>query len=182
LASGDYLALGCYLPFNRFIVLKHAVGQYDFMIKVQSEKFDVSQELLRLKGHRHDIGATAMFLGSVRDVSGDKQVAAMTLEHYPGMTEKALVEIEAQARAKWPLDEVLIIHRYGKLLAGDDIVLVITCSAHREAAFMACEFLMDWLKTKAPFWKLEEGAQGSHWVDSKAADETAAARWDVVEL
>jgi molybdopterin synthase catalytic subunit len=152
------------------------------MIKVQSERFDLSAELESLRAGRTDVGGTAIFLGSVRDLSNDKDVSSMTLEHYPGMTEKALVEIEAQARAKWPLDEVLIIHRYGKLLAGDDIVLVITCSAHREAAFMACEFLMDWLKTKAPFWKLEEGAQGSHWVDSKAADETAAARWDVVEL
>jgi molybdopterin synthase catalytic subunit len=144
---------------------------------VQAEKFDVAQELSHLKGHRRDIGATAMFIGSVRDLSDDAHVAAMTLEHYPGMTEKALAEIEAQARQKWPLNDVLIIHRFGKLLAGEDIVLVITCSAHRQAAFKACEFLMDWLKTKAPFWKLEEGASGANWVESKAADEAAAARW-----
>lgn len=147
------------------------------MIKVQSESFDVSTELAALKSGRLDIGATAMFVGSVRDVSDNSDISAMTLEHYPGMTENALAEIEAQARAQWPLQDVLIIHRYGKLLAGENIVLVITFSAHREAAFRSCEFLMDWLKTKAPFWKLEEGSKGSNWVESKSADDEAAARW-----
>ena len=147
------------------------------MIKVQSESFDVSTELAALKSGRLDIGATAMFVGSVRDVSDNSDISAMTLEHYPGMTENALAEIEAQARAQWPLQDVLIIHRYGKLLAGENIVLVITFSAHREAAFRSCQFLMDWLKTKAPFWKLEEGSKGSNWVESKSADDEAAARW-----
>lgn len=147
------------------------------MIKVQSESFDVSTELAALKSGRLDIGATAMFVGSVRDVSDNSDISAMTLEHYPGMTENALAEIEAQARAQWPLQDVLIIHRYGKLLAGENIVLVITFSAHREAAFRSCEFLMDWLKTKAPFWKLEEGSKGSNWVESKSSDDEAAARW-----
>lgn len=147
------------------------------MIRVQSEQFDVGAEFAALKAKRLDIGATALFVGSVRDVSDGADISHMTLEHYPGMTERALSEIEAQARALWPLDEVLIIHRYGKLLAGEDIVLVITCSAHREAAFKACEFLMDWLKTKAPFWKLEEGSQGANWVESKTSDDEAAARW-----
>jgi molybdopterin synthase catalytic subunit len=108
-------------------------------------------------------------------------VSSMTLEHYPGMTEKALDQIEVQARANWPVDDVLIIHRYGKLEVGEDVVLVITCSAHREAAFQACEFLMDWLKTKAPFWKLESGAAGETWVEAKASDDAAAARWSDVK-
>ena len=147
------------------------------MIKVQSEPFDVGAELAALKASRTDIGGFALFVGSVRDLSGDKDVSAMTLEHYPGMTEAALADIETEARARWALQDVLIIHRYGRLLPGEDIVLVITASAHREAAFPACEFLMDFLKTKAPFWKLEEGAAGTRWVDSKSSDEEAAARW-----
>jgi molybdopterin synthase catalytic subunit len=102
----------------------------------------------------------------------------MTLEHYPGMTEKALTEIEAQARSRWPLLETLIIHRYGKLEPGDDIVLVIASSAHRQAAFEACHFLIDWLKTKAPFWKQETASQGTQWVGAKAEDDRAAERWD----
>ena len=102
----------------------------------------------------------------------------MTLEHYPGMTEKALADIEAEALARWPIDASLIIHRYGRLEPGEDIVLVITASAHREAAFAACHFLIDWLKTKAPFWKLEEGAGGASWVEARDSDEHAAARWE----
>ncbi len=147
------------------------------MIKVQQEIFDVGAELQALKAQRTDIGGTTLFVGSVRDLSDGAHVASLTLEHYPGMTEAALVEIEAEARAKWPLQDVLIIHRYGTLLAGEDIVLVIACAEHREAAFQACEFLMDWLKTKAPFWKLEAGSAGEKWVDSKASDDAAAARW-----
>jgi len=147
------------------------------MIKVQSEPFDVGAELAALKAARTDIGGFALFVGSVRDLSGGKDVSAMTLEHYPGMTEAALADIESEARARWALQDVLIIHRYGRLLPGEDIVLVITASAHREAAFQACEFLMDFLKTKAPFWKLEEGAAGTRWVDSKSSDDEAAARW-----
>jgi molybdopterin synthase catalytic subunit len=112
-------------------------------------------------------------------MSATAQVSAMTLEHYPGMTEKALADIEAEARKRWPIDDALIIHRYGRLQPGEDIVLVITCSAHREAAFSACAFLMDWLKTKAPFWKLEEGHEGAKWVDSKDSDNAAARRWDI---
>ena len=141
------------------------------MIKVQSEKFDVGHELAGLKSTRTDIGAFALFVGSVRDAE------SLTLEHYPGMTESALADIVEEAKARWPLQDVLIIHRFGKMLAGEDIVLVITASAHRKAAFEACEFLMDWLKTKAPFWKLEEVAGASTWVDAKASDDEAAARW-----
>jgi molybdopterin synthase catalytic subunit len=148
------------------------------MIRVQTEAFDVGAEYLALKARRRDIGGFALFVGSVRDVSGGKDVSAMTLEHYPGMTEAALAEIEREARARWPLAEALIIHRHGRLNPGDDIVLVITAAAHREAAFAACQFLMDWLKTKAPFWKLEEGREGRHWVEAKAQDESAAERWN----
>jgi molybdopterin synthase catalytic subunit len=148
------------------------------MIRVQQEAFDVGAELARLKGARKDIGGFALFVGSVRELSGDQQISAMTLEHYPGMTEAALGEIEAQALARWPLQATLIIHRFGRLQPGEDIVLVITASAHREAALEACEFLMDWLKTKAPFWKLEESAAGSHWVEAHAADDEATRRWE----
>jgi molybdopterin synthase catalytic subunit len=148
------------------------------MIIVQEQPFDVGAELARLKTGRTNIGGTAIFVGSVRDLSEGAQVSAMTLEHYPGMTEKALSDIEEQARIRWPIDDVLIIHRYGTLKPGDDIVLVVTCSAHREAAFSACEFLMDWLKTKAPFWKLEDGQDGARWVASKASDDAAAHRWN----
>jgi molybdopterin synthase catalytic subunit len=151
------------------------------MIKVQQERFDVGAELSILKAGRTDIGGTAIFVGTVRDLNDGVAVSSMTLEHYPGMTEKALDQIEVQARANWPVDDVLIIHRYGKLKVGEDVVLVITCSAHREAAFQACEFLMDWLKTKAPFWKLESGAAGETWVEAKASDDAAAARWSDVK-
>ena len=148
------------------------------MIIVQEKAFDVGTELTRLKAGRTDIGGTALFVGSVRDMSDDRQVSTMTLEHYPGMTEKALAHIEAEARARWPIADALIIHRYGTLQPGDDIVLVITCSTHRDAAFEACHFLMDWLKTKAPFWKIESGSLGANWVESKAKDDAAVKRWD----
>ena len=148
------------------------------MIRVQLQPFDVGAEYAALKARRKDVGGVALFVGSVRDVSGGDDVSTMTLEHYPGMTEAALAEIEAEARGRWPLQDTLSIHRYGKLLPGEDIVLVITASAHREAAFQACEFLMDWLKTKAPFWKLEEGKTGTRWVEAKASDDMATARWN----
>ncbi len=148
------------------------------MIRIQQEPFDPGAELAKLKAGNTNIGGTVMFLGSVRDRSDGKHIAAMTLEHYPGMTEKALEEIEAEARRRWPLDASLIVHRHGRLEPGDDIVLVITASAHREAAFQACHFLIDWLKTKAPFWKLEENPEGADWVAAKDSDDSAARRWD----
>ena len=148
------------------------------MIRIQEQPFDAGAELALIKAGKRDIGGTVMFLGTVRDVSDGNQVRAMTLEHYPGMTGKALEDIESQALARWPLDASLIIHRYGRLEPGDDIVLVITVSAHREAAFAACHFLIDWLKTKAPFWKLEEGREGATWVEAKDSDDDAAARWE----
>ncbi len=147
------------------------------MIKVQSEPFDVAQELAALKDGNLNIGASCLFIGTVRDLNNDADVSSMTLEHYPGMTEKALEDIEQEAKARWPLQASLVIHRYGKLDPGEDIVLVITCSPHRQAAFEAAEYLMDWLKTKAPFWKLEEGGAGATWVDARESDEAAAARW-----
>jgi molybdopterin synthase catalytic subunit len=119
-----------------------------------------------------------LFSGLVRDMAGGAAVSAMTLEHYPGMTEKQLAAIEAEARRRWPIDDVLIIHRYGRLEPGDQIVLVATASAHRDAAFDSCRFLIDWLKTKAPFWKLEATPDGERWVEAKDSDDSAAARWD----
>ncbi|MEK0085067.1 molybdenum cofactor biosynthesis protein MoaE [Benzoatithermus flavus] len=148
------------------------------MIRVQAEPFDPGMELARFGQGRTDIGAVATFLGLVRDVHGGERIAAMTLEHYPGMTERQLAAIEAEARARWPLDDCLVIHRYGRMLPGEPIVLVATASAHRHAALEACAFLIDWLKTKAPFWKLEETETGeSRWVEARESDEEAAARW-----
>jgi molybdopterin synthase catalytic subunit len=148
------------------------------MIRVQEQAFDAAAELKQFQAANRANGATVMFIGTVREMSEGAVIERMTLEYYPGMTEKALAEIEAQAQARWPLDASLIIHRHGRLEPGDDIVLVIAASAHRQAAFAACEFLMDWLKTRAPFWKFEEGAGKSRWVEAKAEDDEAARRWD----
>lgn len=148
------------------------------MIRVQEQPFDAGAELMKLKAAKPQVGGTALFVGSVRGNTAGAAIAAMTLEHYPGMTEKALDAIESEARARWVLEDVLIIHRFGRLLPTDDIVLVICMSVHRDAAFAACQFLMDWLKTKAPFWKLEENSDGATWVEAKTSDDAAAARWD----
>ena len=147
------------------------------MIRVQSEDFDLGRELAALVQDNHKIGGLAVFVGLVRDLAGDRAIGAMTLEHYPGMTEKLMAEIEAEAQRRWPLEASLVIHRTGRLEPGDQIVLVATASAHRQAAFDACQFLIDWLKTKAPFWKLEETGEGAKWVDARSSDDTAAARW-----
>ena len=125
----------------------------------------------------HGIGGLCSFVGLVRDMAGDAAVGAMTLEHYPGMTEKALEEIEAEACARWPLQATLIVHRVGKLEPGDQIVLVAAASAHREAAFDACHYLIDFLKTRAPFWKLEDTPDGPKWVDARNSDDEATRRW-----
>lgn len=146
------------------------------MIRVQREPFDVGAELAALAAGRTDIGAIASFVGLVRD-QADGPITAMTLEHYPGMTERKLAEIEAEALVRWPLQASLIVHRYGRMLPGEPIVLVATASPHRAAALEACAFLIDWLKTKAPFWKLEETAEAHRWVEARTADEQAAARW-----
>ena len=151
------------------------------MIKVQREDFDIGAELAQLTDGNTKVGGLASFVGLVRDLAGPGSsgdtVSAMTLEHYPGMTEKRLAEIEAEARVRWPLESVLIIHRYGRLEPGDRIVLVATTSPHRQAALESCAFLIDWLKTKAPFWKLEEGAKGAAWVEAKESDDHAAEKW-----
>jgi molybdopterin synthase catalytic subunit len=146
------------------------------MIRVQEQPFDVGAELAALTAGRTDVGAVASFVGLVRDTAGEP-VTAMTLEHYPGMTERKLAEIEAEANARWPLQASLIVHRYGRMLPGEPIVLVATASPHRAAALEACAFLIDWLKTEAPFWKLEETAETSRWVDARGTDDEAAARW-----
>jgi molybdopterin synthase catalytic subunit len=146
-------------------------------IRVQREDFDLGAELAALTRGKTGIGGLASFVGLVRDVAGSERIEAMTLEHYPGMTERQLAEIEAEAHRRWPLDAVLIIHRFGRLLPGEQIVLVATASAHRQAAFESCQFLIDWLKTKAPFWKLEETPEGARWVDAQASDDAAARRW-----
>lgn len=146
------------------------------MIRVQAGDFDIGAEITRLMAARTDVGAVVTFTGLVRDMA-DAPLKAMSLEHYPGMTEKSLGEIEAEARARWPLQDCLIIHRYGRLKPGDRIVLVVTASAHRDAAFEAARFLMDWLKTEAPFWKREETGEGAKWVDAKSSDGEAALKW-----
>ncbi|MDA0702724.1 MAG: molybdenum cofactor biosynthesis protein MoaE [Proteobacteria bacterium] len=146
-------------------------------VRVQREDFDPGQEMAALGEGRHDIGAVASFTGLVREEKGAGRISAMTLEHYPGMTERKLEEIEAEAHRRWPLEASVIVHRYGRLEPGERIVFVATASSHRKAALESCAFLIDWLKTKAPFWKLEEGAGGEQWVDAREADDEAAARW-----
>ena len=148
------------------------------MIKIQQQDFEVGAELAALSADRQDVGAVASFVGLVRGSPGPGRLSSMTLEHYAGMTEKQLQQLETDALQRWPLDRVLIIHRYGRLLPGDQIVLCATTSAHREAAFEACAFLMDWLKTKAPFWKLEEIDGKCGWGEAKVTDDEAAAKWN----
>ncbi len=147
------------------------------MIKVQEQDFDVSAEIKALRSGNTAIGGIASFVGTVRDLAGDTPVTAITLEHYPGMTERELERIEREANERWPLEGSLIIHRYGRLELGDQIVLVVTASAHRQAALESCAFLIDWLKTKAPFWKKEETPGGGNWVDARDSDDAAAAKW-----
>ena len=148
------------------------------MIRVEEAPFDVGRELGSFGTGDSTVGAVASFIGYVRGAeAGAPPLIALTLEHYPGMTERQLAAIEAEARARWPLMDVLVIHRHGRMLPGEPIVLVAVASAHRQAAFEACQFLMDWLKTKAPFWKLEENASGTEWVAAKTSDDAAADRW-----
>ncbi len=146
-------------------------------VKVQREDFDIGAELDSLTEGRHGVGGLASFVGLVRDIHGGAEVSAMTLEHYPGMTERELERIATEAKERWPLDEVLIVHRYGRLEPGDRIVLCAASSAHRHAALEACAFLIDWLKTKAPFWKLEATGGADKWVDARESDDEAAKRW-----
>ncbi|HRE16915.1 MAG TPA: molybdopterin synthase catalytic subunit MoaE [Rhodocyclaceae bacterium] len=146
-------------------------------IRVQTEDFDVGAELAALRAGDGRVGAVASFVGVVRDLSEGKSISAMTLEHYPGMTEKALEAIVADAKQRWDIFDALVIHRVGPLLPCDQIVLVAVTSAHRGEAFAACEFIMDYLKTQAPFWKKEDTPEGGHWVDARDSDETALERW-----
>jgi len=147
-------------------------------IRIQEEDFDISTEIATLRKDDPRVGAVVTFLGAVRDMNDGSQVKGMTLEHYPGMTEKALQEILDQAKARWDIYQTLVIHRIGPLLPEDQIVLVVVTSAHRGEAFSACEFIMDYLKTAAPFWKKEDTAEGARWVDARIADDDAMARWN----
>jgi molybdopterin synthase catalytic subunit len=147
-------------------------------IRLQREDFDPAAEAAKLTRGRTDIGAVVTFTGICRDREAGHGVEALTLEHYPGMAEEEIARHVREAQARWPLLGVTVIHRYGRLVPGDNIVLVVTAAAHRQAAFAAAEFLMDYLKTRAPFWKQEERAGDKAWVDAKEADDAAAERWD----
>jgi molybdopterin synthase catalytic subunit len=147
-------------------------------ILVGAEAFDLGVEVDAMRRGRTDIGAIASFVGLARDLNEGSGVAAMTLEHYPGMTEKALTALVGEACSRWSLLDVTVIHRVGRLLPGDPIVLVAVASQHRGEAFAACEFIMDALKTRAPFWKKEETPDGERWVEARASDDAAAARWE----
>jgi molybdopterin synthase catalytic subunit len=145
--------------------------------RVQTEPFDAGREIAALTEGRRDVGAIATFVGCVRDLNEGANVSRMTLEHYPGMTERALEEICDEAMGRWDLIDLRVVHRVGPLEPGDSIVLVAVSSAHRGEAFAACEFVMDYLKTRAPFWKKEETPGGSRWVEARSSDDDAAARW-----
>lgn len=147
-------------------------------VRVQTEDFDVSEEIARLRKGNKKVGAVASFVGIVRDLNDGDAVASLTLEHYPGMTEKAIEKIVAEAHERWDIYDALIIHRVGKLEPLDQIVLVVVTSGHRGESFKACEFLMDYLKTRAPFWKKEQTADGGRWVHARASDDAAAERWN----
>jgi molybdopterin synthase catalytic subunit len=146
-------------------------------VRIQTADFDAGAEIAALRGSNPKIGAVASFIGIVRDVNEGGMVSGMTLEHYPGMTEKAIGEILGQARARWNIMDSLVIHRVGTLQPTDQIVLVIVLAAHRGEAFAACEFIMDYLKTRAPFWKKEQTGAGTRWVDARLTDDIAAERW-----
>ncbi len=146
-------------------------------VRIQTEDFDVSAEIARLREGNPKVGAVASFVGIVRDLNEGDAVASLTLEHYPGMTEKAVEKIVAEARERWEIYDALVIHRVGTLMPLDQIVLVVVSSAHRGESFKACEFLMDYLKTRAPFWKKEQTPDGGRWVDARASDDAAAERW-----
>jgi molybdopterin synthase catalytic subunit len=148
-------------------------------VRLQREQFDAAAEAAKLARGRTDVGALVTFTGICRGSEDGEPIAALTLEHYPGMAESEIERHAAEAAERWPLVGATIIHRYGRILPGEDIVLVVTTSSHREAAFAAAEFLMDYLKTRAPFWKQVEKADGTTWVDAKATDDAAAERWAV---
>jgi len=147
-------------------------------VRVQREDFDPAAEIAALTAGNTNVGGLTLFVGLVREMAENRRLSAMTLEHYPGMTERMLERIEAEAQTRWPLEASLIVHRYGRLEPGERIVLVAAASPHRDAAFEACRFLIDWLKTQAPFWKVEEDQAGeARWVEARDSDEAAAAKW-----
>jgi molybdopterin synthase catalytic subunit len=146
-------------------------------VRVQRDAFDLADEAAALTRGRTDVGAVVTFTGICREGIGDERISAMMLDHYPAMAQAELERLEAEARGRWPLEGVTIIHRFGRMVPGDPIVLVATASAHRQAAFEAASFLMDYLKTRAPFWKSEERLSGSRWVEAKDGDDEAAGRW-----
>jgi len=146
-------------------------------VRVQAEDFDVAREIAHLRANDPRVGAVAAFIGIVRDLNDAAEIRALTLEHYPGMTEKALAGIVAEAKARWDVYDALVIHRVGELRPTDQIVLVAVSSAHRGESFAACQFIMDYLKTRAPFWKKEKTPTGERWVEARASDDDAAARW-----
>ncbi len=146
-------------------------------VRIQTEDFDVSAEIARVREGNPKVGAVASFVGIVRDLNDGDAVASLTLEHYPGMTEKAVEKIVAEAHERWDIYDALVIHRVGTLKPLDQIVLVVVCSAHRAESFKACEFLMDYLKTRATFWKKEQTPDGVRWVDARAGDDAAVERW-----
>ncbi|HTS20844.1 MAG TPA: molybdopterin synthase catalytic subunit MoaE [Casimicrobiaceae bacterium] len=147
------------------------------IVRVQTEDFDLAREIAALRGRDATVGAVAAFVGLVRDVNDGASVTTLSLEHYPGMTEKALEGIVAEAKSRWRVYDATLIHRVGELKPADQIVLVAVTSGHRGDAFAACEFIMDYLKTRAPFWKKERTPEGERWVEARASDEESAARW-----
>lgn len=154
-----------------------SAGSFFNEIRVQKEDFDLGAELARLRGGDPRIGAVVSFIGTVRDLNEGASVAELELEHYPEMTERSLQDIVGQARARWPLYGALVVHRVGPMLPTEQIVLVAVSSAHRGEAFAACEFIMDYLKTEAPFWKKEQTPEGARWVDARSSDDAAKAKW-----
>jgi molybdopterin synthase catalytic subunit len=146
-------------------------------VRVQTGDFDIGVEIAAMRRDNPKVGAVASFIGVVRDVNEGDRVAEMTLEHYPGMTEKALEKMVDEARSRWDIYDALVIHRVGTLKPGDQIVLVVVTGAHRGEAFQACEFLMDYLKTRAPFWKKERTPAGARWVEARESDDVAVDRW-----
>lgn len=147
------------------------------IIRIQEADFDIAREITLLSKGRTDIGAVVSFTGICRGIEGSEPIAALRLEYYPGMAEAEIKRHADEAMARWPLQGLTIIHRFGRILPGENIVLVVTASSHRQAAFEAAEFLMDYLKTSAPFWKQEESARGKSWIEARDHDDAAAARW-----
>jgi molybdopterin synthase catalytic subunit len=147
-------------------------------VRIQTEDFDAGAEIAALRRNNPRVGAVASFIGVCRDANDGAAVARMTLEHYPGMTEKAIEKIITEARERWGVIDVLVVHRVGELRPADQIVLVVVTGAHRGEAFAACEFIMDYLKTRAPFWKKEETPKGARWVEARVSDDEAARRWE----